>query len=812
MAESRLDVVINPTRAQSGARAVKNSLDMLKDSWIELAAKIFVAEQAITRAWKAASAGADYEETLERLNIQMDRYHSTAQIMINDLKNVSNGQLSNANAAQLASRALMEGLNPDQVKTFTQAADLLGDVMGTDLKTAFDSILQGLATGKTKMLANIGVYVDLEQETKKLALATNRTVEEITKEEKAAIGAKAALEMLDKRMSAFASSMPSEADKLKAMEARFDDLILKAQRLAKTIVVDLADAFEKLGKWMQESNPYWKANKALDEATPGNINNPKTQEILGRSIVEDTKANVKRRQEFEAELRKAAANRPLDPKLRLINAEGQHDRNNQQIEFNANIRNEELDRSLIHQKNYVQEMLLLESELLKREKQIELDRVKIQADAINAKMAEEKRFHSQTIGFADTTEAKFNAEQKFKTKMDELEKQKTLLSEKEATVRFDYNAQIRSSELREEEEKGRRLVESFVSTYNVEQDMRHKSQDDALAHYAALQKFQDAYGTSRENQITTEYDLVRANLAKQLDVTQETAEKVLNAWRNNDHIHAAELLEGTRRTWDEVTTIMMNAMADQRNISEKYSDDFFAGFAKSMKKYVTDQSVFGLGVDQARRVAQGMEQGFQRYFFDAMEGRIKSFKDVVSSLVEFAKNLVSQMAATLVTNAVLRGVTGMMSGFGGGAPIGGSVGPAGDVGGFKLREMGGISRFAEGGISTHPMLRKASGKMNLISEGKYTEAYVPLPDGRTIPVTMKGGTQSPVAVSVPIKIDVHNEVEGAGVSAQSSTGADGVQQIKILVSNIVRDEMKNGAYDKAMGLNYGQTRKPRRRT
>mgnify|MGYP003509605256 FL=1 len=166
------------------------------------------------------------------------------------------------------------------------------------------------------------------------------------------------------------------------------------------------------------------------------------------------------------------------------------------------------------------------------------------------------------------------------------------------------------------------------------------------------------------------------------------------------------------------------------------------------------------------------------------------------------------MAATLITNSVLRGITGMMSG----GPIGGAVGPTGDVGGFTLREMGGVSRFAEGGISTHPMLRKASGKMNLIGEGKYNEAYVPLPDGRTIPVTMKGMGQAPVGVSVPVKIDIHNEVSGADVQAESRTDADGMQQIKIMIVNAVDDAMKNGRLDKTMGLNFGQTRKPRRRT
>jgi hypothetical protein len=812
VAESRLDVVINPTKAQSGARAVKSSLDSLKNSWVEMTAKIFLAEQAITRVWRGATAGADFEESLDRLNIQMAKHHSTAQVMINDLKNVSNGQLSNAQAAQLASRALMEGLDPDQIKTFTQAADLLGDVMGTDLKEAFDSILQGLATGKTKMLANIGVYVDLEEETKKLALATDRTVDQITKEEKAMIGARAALEMLDKRMAQFADSMPSEADKMKAMEARFDDLILKAQRFAKTIVVDVVGALEKMSKWLQDVNPFAKANKALEEATPGNINNPKTQQILGEAIMQDTRANVARREADAAAAKKATAKRPLDPKLQMIRLEGEYDRQDKRAE--DSLRDLAANTEMIFKEideQYRQNLITAKDvadQKLARERYVAEETLRVRDD----QMTYEKRIQSQRLKLVDSTEQKFQTEEKFKTRMENLERLKT--ETKIALDNKETESDLGKAEI--QEKLGQRIVDESIANYKatqeVEDQLRHKSQDDAVAYFSALQRYQDAYGTSRENQITTEYDMVRANLAKQLDVTYETAEKVLNAWRNGDHIHASELIGDTKKTWDEVTTIMMSAMADQRAVSEKYSDDFFEGFAKSMKKYVNDQSVFGLGVDQARRVAQGMEQGFQRFFFDAMESRIQSFKDVIKSVTDFAKNLVSQVAGTLITNSILRGIT-MMSG-GGGQSIGGLMGDSGNVGGFDLRGRanGGIAAFAGGGIATRPMLRVAGGHVNMIGEGRHNEAYVPLPDGRTIPVTMRGGASSPVAVTVPIKIDIHNEVADAGVQAESHTGADGMQQIKIMITNVVRDEMKNGAYDKSMAMNFGQSRKPRRRT
>ena len=414
------------------------------------------------------------------------------------------------------------------------------------------------------------------------------------------------------------------------------------------------------------------------------------------------------------------------------------------------------------------------------------------------------------LGF-ETTQEKIQAEESYKTKVQEINAEVSKSVQEFVNVSTESEAERAVLRGKLQEELGKRIVENTQSTWQIETDLRHRAQDDTQAYYQNLLKFQEAYGTSRENQMQTEYDLVRANLAKQLDVNQDTAEKVLNAWRNGDNIHAHELLEGTQKTWDQITTIMMGAMADQRAVSEKYSDDFFGGFAKSMKKYVDDQSVFGLGIDQARRVAQGMEQGFGKFFFDAMEGRVQRFKDVVQGLTDFAKNISSQLAGQLITNSILRGVTGAMPSLFGGGSVGGLVGGSGDVGGFALRAMGGISAFAGGGIATRPMLRWAGGGMNLIGEGQYNEAYVPLPDGRTIPVTMKlPGQMMSTQPSTIVKIDVHNEVRGAEVQAESQRGADGTQQIKILVKNIVKDGFRNGEFDQSM-KQFGTNRQPVRR-
>lgn len=799
MAETRLDVVINPNRAQSGARAVKGSIDSMKLAWVEYGAKAFLAEQAIDRIWKAASRGADFEEGLDRLNIQMGKFHSTAQLMINDLKNVSNNQLSNAQAMQLASRAMMQGMNPDQIRVFTQAADLLGDVMGTDLNGAFETILQGLQTGRTQMLANIGVYVDLEKETKDLAVATNRTVDQITKQEKAAIGANAVIKQLGGTLDKFSSGTVSDADKMKAIEVRFDDMTLAVGRFAKSLVIDAVDAWKKFTDFVNDpkNNPFRAAEQAIRQATPGNMESGGFQEILGRSIVADTQGNLARR---AAEPKPKA--QPLDPKLRAIQMQGAADRMRAQIEAES--------ASMISGAQHQSRLFGLDQQagqqgigagvgaeaFLKAQQNAKLKELAIAGETQNKLLQLETETYKKrvSLGF-ETTQEKFQLEESYKNKVQEINAEIAKIVQEYGNVSSESEAERIVLRGQMQEQLGEHIRESLVSEFQIGEDLRHRDQDNALAYYQNLAKFQEAYGTSRENQMTTEYDMVRANLAKQLDINQDTATKVLNAWRNNDHIHAAELLDGTKKTWDEITTIMMGAMADQRAVSEKFSDDVFAGFGKSMHKYVNDQSMFGLGADQARSVAQAMEQGFRTHFFDAMEGRIKSFKDVLQGVSDFAKGILADVSSKLITRSILGGIDQLMSG-------GGSI-PAG---GFNAAKLLGMEGFAVGGVTNRPAIFGESGP----------EAAVPLPDGRSIPVRFTGspygmpsGMMS-TQVQLPINVNITNNSDASVDVKRGPMNANGTQDIEIFIDQTINKGFRDGKYDNAM-RQFGNRRQPVRR-
>jgi hypothetical protein len=74
-----------------------------------------------------------------------------------------------------------------------------------------------------------------------------------------------------------------------------------------------------------------------------------------------------------------------------------------------------------------------------------------------------------------------------------------------------------------------------------------------------------------------------------------------------------------------------------------------------------------------------------------------------------------------------------------------------------------LRKYAAGGIATGPQLA-------LYGEGSMNEAYVPLPDGRRIPVAMAGGAPG-------VTVNVINQ-SGAPVNAQQGQARfDGRQMI-----------------------------------
>ena len=152
-------------------------------------------------------------------------------------------------------------------------------------------------------------------------------------------------------------------------------------------------------------------------------------------------------------------------------------------------------------------------------------------------------------------------------------------------------------------------------------------------------------------------------------------------------------------------------------------------------------------------------EGFVENLTDGLlEGKLR-FKD-------FAKSVLSELFKIIVRGLIARAILSFLPSTNSGSGFS-NLGDYG-LGGITGNALGGImtpkgpmplKTYARGGIATKPQIA-------IYGEGAQNEAFVPLPDGRTIPVTMKGsgGGQAP-----NVEVNVINE-SGTPVDAEQSGG------------------------------------------
>ena len=158
-----------------------------------------------------------------------------------------------------------------------------------------------------------------------------------------------------------------------------------------------------------------------------------------------------------------------------------------------------------------------------------------------------------------------------------------------------------------------------------------------------------------------------------------------------------------------------------------------------------------------RSVASTIGDSFGQAFQDVLtgsktvqEGLADVFRNIGQSFIQLAAQIIAKQLTILALSALTKAFGGpTLGGSGGSNPVsqiqdGSSFGLKGNIvqlGGPQLAAngavwKGGFQAFANGGVVKGPTL-------GLVGEGKFNEAIVPLPDGRSIPVQMKGaGSQS----------------------------------------------------------------------
>jgi tape measure domain-containing protein len=193
--------------------------------------------------------------------------------------------------------------------------------------------------------------------------------------------------------------------------------------------------------------------------------------------------------------------------------------------------------------------------------------------------------------------------------------------------------------------------------------------------------------------------------------------------------------------------------------------------------------------DQLRSIASSIGDAFGEAFKGIITGSMtaqEALAGMFQSIADSFADMVAQMIAEYLKMQLIKGILSLLNIFApGGDPGGKAVGTGQGIftaanGGIAT---GGFQAFANGGIVTGPTL-------GLVGEGRYNEAVIPLPDGKSVPVDlggMAGGMGGEVTSNIVVNIN-NGQMQGNGNSNGSELG----RKIEGAVKQVLVSELRPG--------------------
>ena len=408
----------------------------------------------------------------------------------------------------------------------------------------------------------------------------------------------------------------------------------------------------------------------------------------------------------------------------------------------------------------------------------EIKRLQSQVDVESAILKDRQRiidlYESQGyLSFKDASDARLAAQEDFTEKLRALSaEEETILLRGLETVAKTTQDKLKLQDRLAEITLKRQRLEREAQQSNLERQIRlpgesmKELQEQATRGLSELRSVEEQIKTLRDTGAISELKSLqklataRQESGLQLATLARQARELADAAPGNEKLADAftKIEEAARQAADGASLLALRV---------KEMSDPEAGFAKGLRSVAEEAEQIGKQMESATtRAFNGMTDALVNF---VMTGKL-DFRTLANSIISDLIRIQIQRAITLPLANAMAGVFGFASG-----GVMTSAGPT------SLRT------YASGGIANSPQLA-------LFGEGSRPEAYVPLPDGRSIPVTMSGAGGGG---------DVFNISVSLTDSGVSSRGEDpGGRDLGRAIASAVRQELL--AQKRAGGLLDGR--------
>ena len=340
------------------------------------------------------------------------------------------------------------------------------------------------------------------------------------------------------------------------------------------------------------------------------------------------------------------------------------------------------------------------------------------------------------------------------------------------------------------------LMEEGVDPNIIDHKMRLLELDIQYQHLLkAFPKFADDANLSEEGRIK-----ILAILADALK-NSTAAEKA-----KNDETLRGTYIQERQRIADELA--MAKALTPDEELRTSIAQKGFTGERAEtlFQEEKTKQEAQKLKED-----LQGIASSIGNSFGEAFKGIITGsmtvqqalagmFQSIADSFADMAAQMIADFMRMQALNLLKTIFSAVAPAIGGGLSSGFSAGTSSAINtgaGGWANSLGTSLQFANGGVASGGFTAFANGGMvtgptlGLVGEGRYNEAIIPLPDGKSVPVQLSGGAGGNAA---PINTNIVVNVKNGQAESQTS-GSQGNQLARELegaVRQVILKESRPG--------------------
>jgi hypothetical protein len=203
-------------------------------------------------------------------------------------------------------------------------------------------------------------------------------------------------------------------------------------------------------------------------------------------------------------------------------------------------------------------------------------------------------------------------------------------------------------------------------------------------------------------------------------------------------------------------------------------------------------------VEQIKVISDSVSESIGSAFKGLITGATtaqEALANVFQSIADSFADMVAQMITEWLKAQLIKGFMSLFPGPGAlaGATSAASTGLSFDPGGMASFSApwtfakggiapGGFTAFANGGMVTGPT-------MGLVGEGRYNEAIVPLPDGKSIPVDLGGAAGSQITSNIVVNVSSDGKTSSSGAGSDSAGLG---RKLEGAVKQVIVDELRPG--------------------